>query len=76
MIIRDFGDADVDSIARIYNHYIKNTTITFEEVEINPTEMLVRIKNIKTLFPFLVCEDAGTIVGYAYASKWKDRSAY
>jgi L-amino acid N-acyltransferase YncA len=76
VIIRDFGDADVDSIARIYNHYIKNTTITFEEVEINPTEMLVRIKNIKTLFPFLVCEDAGTIVGYAYASKWKDRSAY
>ncbi len=76
MIIRDFGDDDIDSIARIYNYYIKNTTITFEEVEINPTEMLVRIQNIKALFPFLVCEDAGAVVGYAYATKWKDRSAY
>lgn len=76
MIIRDCEEADINSVTHIYNHYIKHTTITFEEVEINPTEMDVRIKNIQSLFPFLVCEDAGAIIGYAYASKWKDRSAY
>lgn len=76
MIIRDCEEMDVDYVTSIYNHYIKHTTITFEEVEVNPTEMAVRIENIQSLFPFLVCEDAGSIVGYAYASKWKDRSAY
>ncbi len=76
MIIRDCEEMDIDYVTRIYNHYIKHTTITFEEVEVNPTEMVVRIKNIQSHFPFLVCEDAGVIVGYAYASTWKDRSAY
>jgi L-amino acid N-acyltransferase YncA len=76
VIIRDCENNDVDAIAHIYNHYIKHTTITFEEVEINPTEMAGRIKHIQSHFPFLVCEDADAIVGYAYASKWKDRSAY
>jgi L-amino acid N-acyltransferase YncA len=76
VIIRDCEEVDIDSVVYIYNHYIKHTAITFEEVEINPTEMAARIQNIQALFPFLVCEDAGVIVGYAYASKWKDRSAY
>jgi L-amino acid N-acyltransferase YncA len=76
LIIRDCEEADINSVTQIYNHYIKYTSITFEEVEINPTEMAVRIKNIQSLFPFLICEDKGGIVGYAYASKWKDRSAY
>ena len=76
MIVRDCEEADIDPVTQIYNHYIKYTTITFEEVEINPTEMAVRIKNIQSLFPFLICDDKGVSVGYAYASKWKDRSAY
>jgi L-amino acid N-acyltransferase YncA len=76
LIIRDCEEADINSVAQIYNHYIKHTSITFEEMEINPTEMAVRIKNIQSLFTFLICEDKGVIVGYAYVSKWKDRSAY
>jgi L-amino acid N-acyltransferase YncA len=76
MIIRDIEEADINSVTHIYNHYIKHTTITFEEVEINSTEMAARIQNIQSLFPFLVCENTSVIVGYAYASKWKDRSAY
>jgi L-amino acid N-acyltransferase YncA len=76
MLIRDVVDADIDAVTRIYNHYIKHTCITFEEVEINSTEMANRIKNIQENFPFLVCENNNDLVGYAYASKWKDRSAY
>lgn len=76
MRIRDIGESDVDAVTGIYNHYIKHSCITFEEVEINSTEMVARIKNIQENFPFLVCENVSHVLGYAYASKWKDRSAY
>jgi len=75
-MIRDYIESDATLIAAIYNHYIKHTVITFEEVEINPTEMAARISSIQSQFPFLVYENASVIMGYAYANKWKDRSAY
>jgi phosphinothricin acetyltransferase len=38
--------------------------------------MARRIEDIGARFPWLVWEDGGTVVGYAYASAWKSRSAY
>lgn len=75
--IRSAHPADAAAIAAIYNHYVATTTITFEEAEVDPDEMAVRItKVISSKLPWLVLEQEGTIVGYAYASKWKERSAY
>jgi phosphinothricin acetyltransferase len=75
--IRPATDADADAIARIYNHYVEHTTITFEEVAVAPAEIARRIRDVQSAsLPWLVAERAGGVVGYAYAGKWHARSAY
>ena len=75
--IRAAGARDAGAIARIYNHYVANTVITFEEQEVPDAEMAARIDEIASAsLPWLVAERDGRIVGYAYATKWRVRSAY
>jgi phosphinothricin acetyltransferase len=75
--IRSAHPADAAAVAAIYNHYVATTTITFEEVQVGPEEMAGRITNvISSKLPWLVLEQDGKVLGYAYASKWKERSAY
>lgn len=76
MIIRPCSPQDAEAICAIYNHYIENTIITFEEIPVTAAQMRERIKTIAQTHPWLVCELDGEMAGYAYASKWKDRSAY
>lgn len=64
------------AICDIYNHYIAHTVITFEEVPITVSEMTRRIDAYIQRYPWLVCEQDGVVVGYAYASTWKERAAY
>jgi phosphinothricin acetyltransferase len=78
MLIRLIQDKDVDRITEIYNHYITDTIITFEEERVVPATMSARIKKITTdNLPWFVAEDdSGDVVGYAYATKWRERFAY
>ena len=76
-MVRHVTSADCDAIARIYNYYIANTVITFEEQLLKPEDILARIRNVEAAaLPWLVVEEGGRVVGYAYASKWKERAAY
>lgn len=76
-MIRPANAADAAEIANIYNHYIKNTTITFEEIEVTGEEMARRIDNVTAAgLPWYVIEHNGKLAGYAYATKWRERSAY
>lgn len=76
-VIRAATIGDAEAIARIYNHYVATTTITFEEQAVSIEEMAGRVLEIgSTALPWLVAEQDGRIVGYAYASKWKGRCAY
>ncbi len=69
--------ADADALAAIYNHYIETSIITFEEQPITAAEMARRIGEVQSAsFPWLVAESDGEVVGYAYATRWKPRSAY
>lgn len=77
MGIRKINNNDIEAITNIYNPYILSTTITFEENPVSVSEMQERINNVhKAGLPWLVFEKEGKIVGYAYASQWKARSAY
>jgi phosphinothricin acetyltransferase len=67
---------DAPSICAIYNLYIATSTITFEEQPVAPDEMRQRISDVVPSLPWLVFEEAARVVGYAYASKWRARSAY
>lgn len=76
-MIRSALTSDAEAIVGIYNHYVANTTITFEELPVSVEDMAGRIKDIQAAgLPWLVLEDSGQLLGYAYASKWKTRSAY
>lgn len=76
MKIRNCTEKDVSQICEIYNYYIKNTVITFEEIPLEVAEMQSRITAYMKLYPWYVCEDNDEVVGYAYATKWKERTAY
>jgi L-amino acid N-acyltransferase YncA len=75
-VLRNCTAADAASVCGIYNHYVRETVVTFEEDPVPITEMARRITEVTTRYPWLVCERDGAICGYAYASSWKERSAY
>ena len=75
--VRDAAQGDAVALADIYNPYVLETTITFEEVGASPTCMAERVAEaVASRLPFLVAESAGVPVGFAYASRWKGRCAY
>lgn len=76
-MIRIASIKDAGAIAGIYNYYIVNTVITFEEQEVTAGQMAERIDEVLSLpLPWLVAQRSGQVAGYAYANKWKARSAY
>jgi L-amino acid N-acyltransferase YncA len=75
--IRPASTGDGEAIARIYEHYVLNTSVSFEEHPPSPAEMSERIREVlSSSLPWLVAEQVQRIVGYAFALKWKGRSAY
>lgn len=63
-------------MCEIYNYYVRNTIVTFEEVPVPLPEMAARVAACTEHFPWLVCQVDDAIVGYAYANRWHGRSAY
>ncbi len=75
--IREAEAGDGDALAGIYNPYIADTIITFEETSVSAGEMAQRVAATgEDGLPWLVAEDGELVAGYAYASKWKGRCAY
>jgi L-amino acid N-acyltransferase YncA len=75
--IRPAVPDDAEAIARIYNHYVLNTTISFEDQAVPAAEMTARMADVESAsLPWKVAVDGGRVVGYAYAGKWKGRCAY
>lgn len=75
-MIRDCTPADAAQICEIYNHYVLETVVTFENSVVVDAEMARRIAEITSRLPWLVWEVDGKVLGYAYASPWKARAAY
>jgi L-amino acid N-acyltransferase YncA len=75
-MVRAIKIQDAVQIAEIYNHYILNSISTFEESPVSTEEMSQRIQTTITTLPWVVYEEDDQILGYAYASPWKARSAY
>lgn len=69
---------DAAFIADIYNHYVNQSSVTFEEDPVDKAEMARRILETKEQgLPWYVAEDDDEkCLGYCYASKWKGRCAY
>lgn len=76
MDIRLCQAGDYPAICDIYNYYIENTVISFEETPLTVQELGERVVACTRHYPWLVCADRDRVVGYAYANKWQVRSAY
>ncbi|MEQ5834994.1 arsinothricin resistance N-acetyltransferase ArsN1 family B [Marinobacter sp. NFXS9] len=76
-MIRNATVGDAGRIADIYNHYIEQTVITFEEEPVTADTMAARIRACQDRgLPWLVLEEAEQVAGFAYAGEWIARPAY
>lgn len=76
-LIRPAAEADVAAVTAIYAHHVLHGLATFEEVPPDAAEIAARRQAIVARGqPYLVAEEAGRILGYAYAAPYRPRSAY
>lgn len=68
--------ADAHAIAAIYEPYVRETAISFEEVPPTPREMARRLTSTLESYPYLVFDDGQSVLGYAYASAHRAKPAY
>ncbi|TCC41392.1 GNAT family N-acetyltransferase [Kribbella speibonae] len=74
--VRDAAAADAAACAAIYAPYVTGTSITFELDPPTVDEMAERIAKSQSTHAWLVLEDDGQVVGYAYGGPMKPRPAY
>ena len=76
MPIRMATEADIPEILDIYGPYVQETAISFEYTVPTLEEFTRRVLEITTRLPWLVWEENGQILGYAYGSLPFERAAY
>ena len=75
MRIRMATEADSARLLAIYAQYM-DTAVTFEYALPSEQEFAARIAGVRAQYPYLICEDAGRTLGYAYAHAAWQRAAY
>lgn len=75
--IRLAVEGDARAIAAIYNHYVRDSVVTFEETPVTDAEIARRLAELLAAgYPWFVADAEAGVVGYAYASPWRTRSGY
>ena len=76
--MRPANRADLPNVREIYNHYVLNSTVTFDEDTMSLAALRKKFDKVVALgLPFIVAENpAGQILGYAYVYPWKEKAAY
>lgn len=76
--IRDATTRDIPDMREIYNHYVANSTVTFDEEPQSLAEMRKKFAHVQQLgYPWLVAvSPSGNVLGYAYVTPWKPKAAY
>jgi phosphinothricin acetyltransferase len=75
-MIRPVEQRDVGALAALYNYYIENTTFTLELEPLTEQVFGERVRSISARYPYLVYEENGEILGYAYLSEFNPRGGY
>ncbi|HLU63241.1 MAG TPA: GNAT family N-acetyltransferase [Protaetiibacter sp.] len=76
--IREATEADLPHIREIYNHYVVNSTVTFDEEPQTLAELRAKFRHTAKLdYPWIVAvSPSGQILGYATVAPWKQKAAY
>ncbi len=76
MKLRPVAPDDAPALAAIYAPYVTASAVSFEMAAPDADEMRSRIAAGGGLYPWLVAEEGGALLGYAYASAYRPRPAY
>lgn len=76
MTIRDARRSDVPAMLAIYAPFVEHTAVSFEYDVPTEAEFARRLEEHQAAFPWLVCEENGRVMGYAYAGRAFERAAY
>lgn len=77
MLIRPADpDRDAEACAAIYAPFVTDTYVSFELEPPDVAEMARRIGRYSHSHAWLVAEEGGQVLGYAYASPHRERAAY
>lgn len=77
LAVRACTPADLPAVQAIYAHHVLTGTGTFEEEPPSLAEITARFEAVVARgLPWLVAEDGGVVLGYAYAGPYRQRSAY
>jgi phosphinothricin acetyltransferase len=75
--IRPATASDSPAIAAIYDHHVRHGTASFDSEGPTPEQWAIKIDDVLGRdWPFLVAEADGAVLGYAYATQFRDRPAY
>ncbi|MGH8871803.1 MAG: GNAT family N-acetyltransferase [Acidimicrobiia bacterium] len=75
-LLRPVSVGDAAQIAAIYEPLVRDNAVSFELEPPGPAEMRGRIETVTASHPWLVAEDGGAVLGYAYATSFRQRPAY
>ncbi|MCF8272833.1 MAG: GNAT family N-acetyltransferase [Flavobacteriaceae bacterium] len=75
-MIRNVHINDAKQLLDIYNYYVINTVVTFDLEALTLEMFKDKITTITSDYPFIVYEENHEILGYAYGSKFRPKSAY
>jgi phosphinothricin acetyltransferase len=75
-MIRNVTLNDAKQITDIYNYYVLNSIVTFDEIPFTENDFKQRIESISSTYPFIVFEENSNILGYAYANMFRQKPAY
>jgi phosphinothricin acetyltransferase len=68
---------DAQALAKIYAHHVAHGTASFDTEARSVEQWAAKVAECdRNGWPFLVAEDGGRVVGYAYATQFRDRPAY
>ncbi|WP_029215692.1 arsinothricin resistance N-acetyltransferase ArsN1 family B [Kallotenue papyrolyticum] len=74
--LRLVEEHDAAALQRIYAPYVRETAVSFELEPPTLEQIVARIRATLPMYPWLVCERDGEVVGYAYANRYRERAAY
>ena len=75
-MIRNVKLTDAEQIVAIYNYYVVNSIVTFDQVPFTASDFVEKIETIAAKYPFIVFEENQKVLGYAYANMWRQKPAY
>ena len=77
ILIRDASPDDAEQLLAIYGPYVTDTAVTFDYEVPSAEAFRQKIRRIRENgYPFFVLEENGTVLGYTYATRFRERKAY